>query len=52
MTDLDSIRRVAMVGVGLAIAVAILTGPMYFTVFGFDRGNHRPMKRPDPSQPG
>ena len=36
MTDLDSIRRAAIIGVVLAIAVGIVTGPMYFAAFGFD----------------
>ena len=36
MSDLDSIRRAAIIGVALAIAVGIVTGPMYFAAFGFD----------------
>lgn len=36
MTDLDSLRRAAIIGVALAIAVGIVTGPMYFAAFGFD----------------
>lgn len=36
MTDLDSLRRAAIIGVALAVAVGIVTGPMYFAAFGFD----------------
>ena len=36
MTDLDSLRRAAIIGVALAVAVGIVTGPMYFPAFGFD----------------
>ena len=36
MTDLDSLRRAAIIGVALAIAVGIVTGPIYFAAFGFD----------------
>jgi len=36
MTDLDSLRRAAITGVAPAIAVGIVTAPMYFAAFGFD----------------
>ena len=36
MTDLDSLRRAAIIEVALAIAVGIVTAPMYFAAFGFD----------------
>lgn len=36
MTDLDSLRGAAIIGVALAVAVGIVTGPPYFAAFGID----------------
>lgn len=36
MTDLDALRRAAIVGVALAVVVAVVSTPMYFAAFGWD----------------